>query len=166
MPIKNLITGLVILSVLSLASAFGLNYLSPKGIALFGQWDPSKGAIHAKSKQDNPSVFELEIKNIQTAKQIFDRQEAIFVDARVYEDYADGHIPGAVSMPVNLFEEKIPEFLQTYELGQKIVTYCSGRECEDSHQLAMLLMNAGYTNVRIFIDGFPGWEEEGYPVEK
>jgi 3-mercaptopyruvate sulfurtransferase SseA len=29
-----------------------------------------------------------------------------------------------------------------------------------------LLSDVGFSEVRIFIDGFPGWEAEGYPIEK
>ena len=56
-------------------------------------------------------------------------------------------------------------FLKRYPLDQPIVTYCSGRTCEDSHILARLLSEAGYTSVRIFIDGLAGWQAEGSPVE-
>jgi len=45
------------------------------------------------------------------------------------------------------------------------VTYCSGRTCEDSHNLGRFLSEAGYTDVRIFIDGFSGWQAEGNPIE-
>ncbi|MCJ7774006.1 MAG: rhodanese-like domain-containing protein [Desulfobacterales bacterium] len=163
---KNIITGLIIIIVISLISAFGINYVSPKGIALFGEWDISKGAVSAKSKLDLPYLNELEIKDIQTAKQIFDKGNVVFVDARVYEDYAEGHIKGAISLPVNRFDEMIQDFLEDYPFSQQIVTYCSGRECEDSHYLAEKLIHMGYTETKIFIDGYPGWEEKGYPVEK
>jgi rhodanese-related sulfurtransferase len=166
MVLKNIIKGLIVIVVISVTSAFGTNYFSPKGIALFGEWDTSKGAVSAKSKQELPFIHELEIKDILTAKQFFDRGDVIFVDARVYEDYVDGHIRGAVSMPVNRFDERIDDFLEKYSLSQQIVTYCSGRECEDSHFLAELLIKEGYTEMKIFIDGYPGWEEKGYPVEK
>jgi len=166
MVLKKIIKGLIIIVIISLTSAFGINYLSPKGIALFGEWDISKGAVSAKSKQDLPYIHELEIKDVLTAKKLFDKGDALFVDARVYEDYTEGHIQGAVSMPVNRFDESIDDFLEKYSLSQQIVTYCSGRECEDSHFLAEQLINEGYTEMKIFIDGYPGWEEKGYPVEK
>jgi len=163
---KNILTGLGIIIVLSLISAFGFNYLSPKGIALFGQWDISKGAISARPKGDIPFFQEREIQDASVAKEIFDKGDVVFVDARASEDYAEGHIPGAVSMPLNEFDERIHAFLETYPVSKKIVTYCSGRECEDSHFLAEKLMDAGYTETKIFIDGYPGWEEKGYPVER
>lgn len=163
---KNIITGLVIIVVISIISAFGTNYLSPNGIALFGEWDTSKGAVSAKSKQDLPYIHELEIKDVQTVKQIFDKGDAIFVDARIHEDYAEGHIKGAISLPKNQFDEKIEAFLNIYPFSQKIITYCSGRECEDSHFLAEKLIQMGYAETKIFINGYPGWEKKGYPVEK
>lgn len=163
---KNIITGLIIIIVISMISALGINYVSPNGIALFGEWDTSKGAVSAKSKQDLPYMNELEIKNIQTAKQIFDKGDVVFIDARVYEDYVEGHIKGAVSLPVNEFDERIHAFLEGHPFSQQIITYCSGRECEDSHYLAEKLIHMGYMETKIFIDGYPAWEKEGYPIEK
>jgi len=166
MALKKIITGLIIIVGVSLFTAFGVNYVSPKGIALFGEWDTSKGAIRAKSKQDLPYINEIEIKDVRVAKKFFDEGNTIFVDARVYEDYAEGHIQGAASMPVHRFDEMIDDFLHTYSQSQLIITYCSGRECDDSHYLAEQLIDAGYTNIKIFIDGYPDWKKKGYPIEK
>lgn len=163
---KHIIKGPIFLFIVSLATAFGVNYWSPKGIALIGAWDPSKGAISARSKQESPLLHEQEIKDIQTVKKLYDEKSILFVDARSGEDYEEGHIKGAISLPINRFNEKMPEFIETYPVSQPIITYCSGRECDDSHYLAEKLMHMGYTDVKIFIDGYPGWEEEGYPVEK
>ena len=132
MVLRKTIKEIIILVGVSVALALVFNTLSPRGIALLGQWD--KG-------------------------------DALFVDARSQNDYDNGHIPGAVSLPVGQFEEQIESFLNRYPAEQHIVTYCSGRTCEDSHDLAQSLSDVGFTNVRIFIDGFPGWEAEGYPIE-
>ena len=63
------------------------------------------------------------------------------------------------------FDELIDTFLDQHAIEQHLVTYCSGRTCEDSHNLAQLLMDFGYDDVMDFIDGFPGWEAKGYPIE-
>jgi 3-mercaptopyruvate sulfurtransferase SseA len=65
-----------------------------------------------------------------------------------------------------LYEERLEAFLAKYPLSTRIVTYCSGRECEDSHELAQILLQFGYENVSVFIDGFPAWEKSGFPVEE
>ena len=148
----------------SVIVAFIVNYFSPAGIALVGQWDTSAGVITAKAKNDVVSG-KLEIEDTILAKQIFDNGKVLFVDARMRDDYDEGHIPGAISLPVGQFDDLIDSFLDQYEIEQAIVTYCSGRTCEDSHILAQLLMDFGYNDVKVFIDGYPGWEAEGYPVE-
>ena len=164
MNYKELVNQTVILLGVSVILAFIVNYFSPAGIALVGQWDTSAGVISAKAKNDTISVG-LEIEDVILAKQIFDSGNVLFIDARTREDYDDGHIPGAVSLPVGQFDEHIDAFLDQHEIDQSIVTYCSGRTCGDSHNLAQLLIDFGYSDVKVFIDGFPGWEAEGYPVE-
>jgi rhodanese-related sulfurtransferase len=148
----------------SFVAAFVVNYFSPAGIALVGQWDTSRGVVTARVK--NEIVIQgKEIGSVDQAKKLYDTGKYIFVDARSREDYAAGHLPGAVSLPVGEFEENITAFLERYPPDASIITYCSGRTCLDSHHLADLLVEFGYDNVNVFIDGFPGWEAEGHPIE-
>ncbi len=149
---------------ISIAAALGVNYFSPAGIALVGQWDTSQGVVTARAK--NALVIDgIEIGTVDEARKLYDSGEYIFVDARSVADYEEGHIQGAVSLPVGQFEEKIPAFEERYPPEVAIVTYCSGRTCLDSHHLAEFLLAFGYANVKVFIDGFPGWKAEGHPVE-
>ena len=107
----------------------------------------------------------LQIGTVDQARKLYDSGKYIFVDARSLEDYEQGHIQGAVSLPVGQFEEKIAAFLERYPPEASIITYCSGRTCLDSHHLAEFLLEFGYDKVTVFIDGFPGWEAEGHPIE-
>ena len=161
---KKLVNQGFILLGVSVIAAFIVNYFSPAGIALVGQWDTTAGVITAKAKNDVISG-KLEIEDVILTKKIFDNGNALFVDARTREDYDNGHIPEAVSLPIGQFDELIDPFLDQYDIEQPIVTYCSGRTCEDSHNLAQLLIDFGYIDVKVFIDGYPGWEAEGFPVE-
>ena len=161
---QKTIKEIVILVGVSVTLAFMVNFLSPRGIALLGQWDTAKGVITADPIGVAAGGLE-EIDSVALAREIFDRGDVLFVDARSSDNYDDGHIQGAISLPVGQFDERIESFLNRYSSDLSIVTYCSGRTCEDSHNLTQFLSDAGYTNVRIFIDGFPGWEAEGYPIE-
>ena len=165
MSFKAIAKELSILLCLSLSAAFAFNQLSPKGVALIGSWDTSQGVVSARSK-DDVIFHELEIEDVETAKQLYDRGNAVFVDARTEELFAEGHIQGAISIPLGRFDAYIDKFKHDHPLSTFIVPYCSGRECEDSHKLAEHLFGEGYTNISIFIDGYPGWEKAGYPVEK
>jgi rhodanese-related sulfurtransferase len=164
MVIRKTIKEIIILVGVSVALALAVNTLSPRGIALVGQWDIAAGVITARPAGDSAGQPK-EIDSVARAKTLFDKGDVLFVDARSQNHYGNGHIPGAVSLPVGQFEKRIDFFLNRYPPEQPIVTYCSGRTCEDSHELAQLLSDLGFTNVRIFIDGFPGWEAEGYPIE-
>ena len=148
----------------SIITAFVFNYFSPAGIALVGQWDTSRGVVTA-NEQNEIVLNDLEIGDVTLAKKLYDSQKFVFVDARSRDDYDEAHIKGAVSLPVGQFDEKIEEFLERYPPEKAIITYCSGRTCEDSHRLAQLLLAFGYIEINVFIDGYPGWEAEGYPIE-
>jgi rhodanese-related sulfurtransferase len=164
MDSKKLTKEISLLLGVSVGLALIVNYFSPAGIALIGQWDTSQGVISARAKND-VVIDGLEIEDLKIAKQIYDTGKILFVDARSREDYEDGHIRGAVSLPLGQFDELIDAFIDQHSLDQPIVTYCSGRTCEDSHHLAQLLLDFGFNDVKVFIDGFPGWQAEDYPIE-
>ena len=153
-----------IITGISVIVAIGVNYFSPNGIALVGQWDTSQGVVTAMEKSD-VVMDELNIDDVTHAKSLYDTGNVLFVDARSIEDYNEGHIKGAVPLPVGQYDEQVDVFLEFYDLDHPIVTYCSGRTCEDSHHLVQLLMERGYLNISVMIDGFPGWEAEGYPID-
>ena len=157
--------GLIVLLSFALITAFGVNFFSPGGIELIGQWDKSAGVITAKSKED-VILEDLEIDDIKTAIKIYNTKKVVFVDARSSEDYAEGRIKGALSLPVNRFDERVDAFKEKYSFNTALITYCSGRMCADSYKLAQLLIQAGYENVAVFIDGYPGWKKEGGAVEE
>ena len=153
-----------ILLGISIVAAFAVNSFSPAGIALVGQWDTAQGVVTANAKNDIV-IDGIEIGTVDQARELYDSGEYIFVDARSREDYEQGHVKGAVSLPAGQFEEKIASFMERYPPEASIVTYCSGRTCLDSHHLAESLMEFGYDKIGVFIDGFPGWAAEGHPIE-
>jgi len=165
MPYKDIAKELITLLGFSVIAAFTINYFSPDGIALFGQWNTSQGVITAIPKND-PVTVGVEIKDANTAKKIYDTKKAVFVDARSYETFIEGHIKNAVSIPTGEFIDFLDNFKKKYPVTTPVITYCSGRECNDSHELANYLIGVGYKNVKVFIDGYPEWERKGYPVER
>lgn len=153
-----------IVTAVSIACGFTVNHFSPAGIALIGSWDTSKGVISANAKND-VVVHEREIPHVERVKAIFDQGQTLFIDARTSEQYDEGHIRGSISMPVGQFDAVIETLFEKYPPTTPMLTYCTGRECRDSHELAQMLLDAGYENVKVFIDGYPAWKAKGYPVE-
>lgn len=160
---RDLVKKMVLLLTVATILALLVNRLSPQGIPLIGQWDSELGVVTANT--DAVALWmDFEIPDPETAKQVFDAGSALFVDVRSRDMFAEGHIPGAVSLPLGDFESRVEAFAAEVSPTQPLVTYCSGRLCQDSHTAAQLLMERGFENVVVYIDGFPGWIENGYPV--
>lgn len=91
---------------------------------------------------------------------------ALLVDARERALYAEGHLPGAVSLPLGEVEALLEGFRGRVDVARPLVLYCSGYGCPDSFDLGMRLIAEGYRDVRVFEGGFPEWRDAGLPVAK
>jgi ArsR family transcriptional regulator len=83
----------------------------------------------------------------------------IVLDVRPADEYASGHIPGAVSIPINELERRLSELPRKKE----IVAYCRGPYCVFALQATGILRAAGY-RARRLSDGLPDWREAGHGV--
>jgi rhodanese-related sulfurtransferase len=102
--------------------------------------------------------------NYSVVKALHDANAAVFLDARSAEEYAAGHIPGAISMPFDDVFKKPDLAKNLDDKGKPIVTYCDGGDCELSKDLAFSLIDNGHKKVVFFKDGLPGWKSAGNPV--
>lgn len=110
-----------------------------------------------------PAKLELEISTLQ-AKALFD-EGTTFIDARLAREYSAEHIRFALHLDSNeLGSPEAAAVLAKLTPTQKLVIYCGGGDCHASHNLAIFLQQAGYTNLHIFKDGFPAWKSAGYEV--
>ncbi len=148
----------------SFVISLGVNHISPRGIALKGQWDKEKGVIFAKGKSEKV-LPELEIRNPLTVKKIVDTSSMAIVDVRPRFVYDQGHIPGAVSLPLEDFDQILEDFIQKHHKKLPLLLYCSGFACTDAHYAADRLMEKGFSMLKIFTGGFQEWEEMGFPIQ-
>lgn len=80
------------------------------------------------------------------------------VDARDTHSFETGHIPGAVSLPLNQLKEKIGEFATRYPKTKPLVIYCSNILCGMAHVEAIQLTEQhGYEDVREMPGGYAEW---------
>jgi rhodanese-related sulfurtransferase len=83
------------------------------------------------------------------------------VDARpAARKYDIGHIPTAMNIPDSQFEKLAPSLLPP-DKSQLLIFYCDGPECVLSHNSAFKAEKLGYTNVKVYADGFPDWIRNG-----
>jgi ArsR family transcriptional regulator len=88
------------------------------------------------------------------------RGEAAVIDVRPAEEYAAGHVPGAVSIPLAELRQRLGEL----PAGVEIVAYCRGPYCVLAPEALTVLRASGFPARRLE-DGFPEWRLAGMPVE-
>lgn len=86
--------------------------------------------------------------------------DVVVVDVRPHDEYAGGHLPGAVHIPLDELEQRLAEL----PAGREVVAYCRGRYCVLAHDAARLLSAHGVT-ARRAAEGVLEWRVAGVPVE-
>lgn len=96
-------------------------------------------------------------------KELLDRtREGIVtvLDVRPRVEFDEGHIPGAVNIPLKELENR----LSSLDKGKEVVAYCRGPYCVLSFEAVASLRKNGF-KARRFLDGFPEWKANGGNVE-
>jgi rhodanese-related sulfurtransferase/DNA-binding MarR family transcriptional regulator len=83
------------------------------------------------------------------------------LDVRPNEEYAAGHVPGALNVPLKELEQQ----LEKLPRDQEVVAYCRGPYCILAFEAVARLREEGF-KARRLEDGFPEWQYAGLPVEK
>lgn len=82
------------------------------------------------------------------------------LDVRPAEEYASGHVPGAVNVPLADLERRLAEM----DIDREVVAYCRGPHCILAFEAVQKLRARGLS-ARRMEDGFPEWKAHGLPVE-
>jgi rhodanese-related sulfurtransferase len=99
--------------------------------------------------------------NVPHVKKRIDAGERlILVDVREDNEWAKGHLPGAVHMGKGVIERDIEK--QVPDVHTKLILYCGGGF--RSALVADNLQKMGYTNVESMDGGWRGWTEAGLPT--
>jgi rhodanese-related sulfurtransferase len=85
---------------------------------------------------------------------------ATILDVRPEDEFASGHLPNALNIPLSQLERRLAEL----PADQEIVAYCRGPWCVLSFEAVALLREHGY-RARRLEDGFPEWKTAGLPVD-
>ncbi len=142
--------------VISIAVSLTCNFFRSGPLPLIGEW-----SIEARLTTD---TGESTIVTLKKAISLFNQQEAVFMDARISDQYAEGHIKGAINLPWHDVQERFMDVLPGINPDARIITYCDGETCNLSHDLALFLRDMGF-KVNVLVNGWSVWQANGLPVE-
>ena len=100
----------------------------------------------------------MSVGKLDAFKEILATGEAVILDVREEAEYAEGHIEGAINIPIRTLAQN----LDKVPMDKPVIVYCAS-----GHRAGMAtssLQMLGYTNVRAFPAGWKGWSEAGEPV--
>ena len=147
-------------AIILIAVVIGLfvNHFRADTLSLKSHWSIQTREITTEGQRLDISLAE--------AKKLFVENSAIFIDARSTKAYATGHIAGALSLPWYDADRQFIEATKDISPDATIITYCDGETCNLSHNRALFLLDMGFSNVRVLINGWTVWLEGNLPVEK
>ncbi|MCK6457273.1 MAG: rhodanese-like domain-containing protein [Phycisphaerae bacterium] len=144
----------LVLLVVSTAAAGYANAVRPDRLPWLR--DPNVSANPGENLELRASVM-MSLDELRTHVQ---SASATFVDARKSDEYAAGHLAGAINIPSTEKEMHLDTIFQTLPRDGLIVIYCGGGHCEASNEVFEFLVSNGFdkANLRLFE---PGWEVLG-----
>lgn len=98
------------------------------------------------------------------AREVLRRARAGLVtvlDVRPEDEYAAGHLPGAINVPI----EKLEGYLSKLPKRKEVIAYCRGPYCLMSFEAVDKLRRRGFKAKRLE-NGYPEWRAAGLPVER
>jgi rhodanese-related sulfurtransferase len=95
----------------------------------------------------------------ELTRRLQDGDNLVVLDVRPAAEYAAGHLPGAVSIPVAELRRRLAEL----PVDREIVAYCRGPYCAFAHEAVSVLRDEGFAARRLE-DGLPEWQAAGLAV--
>ena len=97
----------------------------------------------------------------ELARRLQDGDPLVVLDVRPVAEHVAGHLPGAVSIPIDELRRRLAEL----PADREIVAYCRGPYCAFAHEAVAVLGEAGL-QARRLEDGFPEWQAAGLAITR
>ncbi|MBE2180962.1 MAG: rhodanese-like domain-containing protein [Chthoniobacterales bacterium] len=86
------------------------------------------------------------------------RSPVLWIDARPQSEFDRGHVPGAMLLNEDHWDDLLPAVLEAWMPGRPLVVYCGSEGCRASHQVAeRLRVEAGLPDVHVLKGGWEAW---------
>lgn len=104
-----------------------------------------------------PEVSEVALASSEAAK------KPIIVDARFEDAFEQGHVPGALNIPLHASRVERLALLQNVVKDNEIIVYCETSQCPYAELVGRSLVVDGYKNVRLYREGWRTWASKHKP---
>lgn len=153
--------GFTLVAVVALAAGIAANAISTKPIPLVYK-PPAEKLSQAVSRGETT----IGMVTTEMAREMAARPDVVVLDARPFDFYELGHIPGARNLSREEFDKDFAALeAELRQPGKTLLVYCSDSGCEDSGKVAKRLEELGFPKVSLYIGGFQEWEDAGFPTE-
>lgn len=147
---STLITGCLMLLLATAVSGWLTAVLSPSPLTA-ERISPSRVEMQALAQG-------IEIIDPAGMRAVVAQGSRLILDARPQSEYDQGHLPTAMPLPVDDFENSFPLIAPMLTPDTPLVVYCGGPLCDDALRLAGYLREAGFGDTALFLQGMEGWE--------
>jgi len=160
---KQLAVRALMIILVSSVAAVLCNVVRPDPLA----WmiDPQK----SMNPSENPDLAQQIAIGLVELRDHLLNGTATLVDARKPEEFASGHLAGAINIPSTQLQESLDRVFEMVPPQGLIIIYCEGGDCASSHEVFEFLVENGFAveNLRIFLPGWEvlGREDSGLPLE-
>ena len=151
---------ILLILLLSVVLGFIYNTFSVNGINLIRKPILVKSVTLGEAENELNNILGLDLAQALT---FYNKNLAIFIDARDQWDFAEAHIKGAINIPEFSFT-KDDSLLKSISNDNLLLVYCDGDDCDTSKRLANEIVKLGYKNVYVFLGGLKEWKEAQLPI--
>lgn len=174
-PLRVDLVGCWLLATISICAGLLINQFRDSPVPLVYQTKAERleGAVvnlETEATAASSSVASMSLPSklsLEDFKIFMEKKGGLVVDARPEIFHRLGHVPGAIALPRDDFENyyRQNEGVLGRSKNQAIAIYCSGDSCEDSRLVETALKRLGYSRISIFEGGWNEWTGAGMPVE-
>jgi len=147
----------VVLTLISIMAAWVVNVARPQPLPWYEDFKAAKVQEAARTG--------LEVLSPAQAQAALEARAKTFVDAREPDEFAEGHIPGAVNIPAEVLLTGLEAAAGQFAKDAPLLFYCGGISCPKSKELAEGFKQLGYTALSVMPEGLEGWTASGGKVE-
>jgi len=156
MPVKKIFIEVAVIAAVSIVLGFAGNFINSNGVAVSKERPVAKAAEEATLADSTHFLQQPIVVDKGQVKRLVSDDAAILIDARLPEEYEEGHVPGAINVPVDMLGDFIDK-IETLPKDGWIICYCDGPPCDKGKMLADELYGMEFAKVAYYDAGMDDW---------